>query len=218
MWVKVWAIYVSDHEHLKLQPVSSDTPWTLNVWAYSSLLYIHKMLFSIVLKHSILGQLLCSHFWTQRHSQKVIFLLLSLLLGLEDCGHDKQKWWLIALLGSAEMKTALARTLEAQGAKVPICVPSPGDRGLQLGPSTATSSRLPRVARNLDSIPGFNSWQQIHNNSHSAWANLTGKIQPTDSVFNLSMGGWAFKGHETPRRGQKMSANMLAGTRTFRAS
>ena len=57
--------------------------------------------------------------------------------------------------------TALARTLEAQGAKCPLRVPPPGDRGLQLGPSTAASSRLPRVARNLDSIPVFQRWQQI---------------------------------------------------------
>ena len=93
-----------------------------------------------------------------------------------------------------------------RGPKCPICVPSPGDRGLQLGPSTATSSRLPRVARNLDSIPGFQRWQQIHNNNHSAWANLTGKIQPTDSRFSTSVREEAepSKDMRRPGRGQKM--------------
>ena len=97
--------------------------------------------------------------------------------------------------------TALARTVEAQGAKVPH-----GDRGLQLGLSTATSSRLPRVARNLDSIPVFQRWQQIHNNNHRAWANLTGKIQPTDYRFSTSVWEEAepSKDMRRPGRGQKM--------------
>ena len=186
--------------------LSAQTPWTLNVWAYSSLLYIHKMLFSIVLKHSILGPAFMFWLLNIDIAKRVIFVLLPPLWGLEQRGHDKQKWWLIALLGSAKMRaTALARTLEAWGAKVPICVPSPGDRGLQLGPSTATSSPLPRVARNLDSIPDFQCGQQIHNYIHSAWANLTGKIQPTDYQFSTSV--WVeaqpSKDMRCPGRGRK---------------
>lgn len=102
--------------------------------------------------------------------------------------------------------TALARTLEAQGAKCPLRVPPPGDRGLQLGPSTAASSRLPRVARNLDSIPVFQCWQQIHSNNHKAWANLTGKVQPTDYRFSTSVWEEAepSKDMRRPGRGRKM--------------
>ena len=58
----------------------------------SSLLYIHKMLFPIVLKHSIRGPAFMFTLLNTDIAKRVIFVLLSLLLGLEEYGHDKQKW------------------------------------------------------------------------------------------------------------------------------
>ena len=115
----------------------------------SSLLYIHKMLFPIVLKHSILGPAFMFWLLNTDIAKRVIFVLLPLLWGLEQRGHDKQKWWLIALLGSAQMRaTALARTLEAWGAKVPILSHLPGTGVYNLVPAP-----LPH--------PLFQEWPEI---------------------------------------------------------
>ena len=51
-----------------------------------------KCFFPFILKHSILGPAFMFTLLNTDIANRVIFVLLSLLLGLEEYGHDKQKW------------------------------------------------------------------------------------------------------------------------------